>query len=47
MPWLDFGEKSNQGLIYYANWGSSQTALSNGDWGEDSACKCYVTYYMA
>ena len=38
--------KDQSGLILYANWGSSQTALSNGDWGEDSACKCYVTYYM-
>ena len=39
--------KDQSGLILYANWGSSQTALSNGDWEEDSACKCYVTYYMA
>ena len=38
--------KTSQGF-FYANWGSSQMALSNGDWGEDIACKCYVSYYMA
>lgn len=24
------------GLIIYANWGSSQMVLSNGDWGDDN-----------
>ena len=46
MPWLDFGEKSNQGLIYYANWGSSRRALTNGDWESVNAAQTLLVYYM-